>query len=248
MPFSQRSVNNRLDTAAVRRLAGQGAVLWVGTGRPVASWLEEWFERVISTDSETEAMAWTNDEPPALVLADAGTDEGMSFVRRVRNSQPQLTLVVLAPSDAVTLFELIELDAVIVPADAAESEVYTRVRAALETAHDRRINAELLAKLANKVQFRTSELREAQGQIVRLQEAKDNMLALISHEIRTPLNGILGFLDLLHSPEFAADAPTFLTHVEDSAPPARTLVAQGPGFCQPLHGNAGREAAPPTHL
>ncbi len=217
MPFSPRSVNTRPDTAAVRRLVGQGMVLWVGTNHPVSEWLEEWFERVVFTDSATEAVGWLNDESLALAVSDAGTDEGMRFVHRVRNSQPQLTVVALAPSDVSTVFELVELDAMIVPADAAEIEVYARVRSALETAHDRKINADLLAKLANEVQFRTAELREAQGQIVRLQEAKDNMLALISHEIRTPLNGILGFLDLLHSPDFAADAPAFLTHVEDSA-------------------------------
>jgi len=53
--------------------------------------------------------------------------------------------------------------------------------------------------------------------VVRLQEAKDNMLALISHEIRTPLNGILGFIDLLRSPGFPSEASAFLVYVEESA-------------------------------
>jgi two-component system sensor histidine kinase/response regulator len=65
--------------------------------------------------------------------------------------------------------------------------------------------------------LRTDELRDAQQQVIRLQEAKDNMLALISHEMRTPLNGILGFIELAKTTELPHEAKAFLSHIEDSA-------------------------------
>jgi two-component system sensor histidine kinase/response regulator len=189
----------------------------MGSRAVATRWLEDWFERVVATDDADEALAWTGEEAFALSMTDAGTDEGMRFIRLVCNTRPQLTIAAMAPADAATLFELIELNVVIIPSDAPEELVLDRLHSALTSAQDRRRVLRSLARLEHEVQIRAEELLEAQGQIVRLQEARDNMLALVSHEIRTPLNGILGFLDLLRSPELAADVPAFLTYVEDSA-------------------------------
>ncbi len=60
-------------------------------------------------------------------------------------------------------------------------------------------------KMASELQIREKKLKEANKQLLVLDEAKNGFLQLISHEIRTPLNGIVGstyFLkDMIVDPE-----------------------------------------------
>ncbi len=53
------------------------------------------------------------------------------------------------------------------------------------------------AKLEQKVQERTQQLRDALERLSELQRFKANFIANISHELRTPLTHLIGYLDLL---------------------------------------------------
>lgn len=52
-------------------------------------------------------------------------------------------------------------------------------------------------KLEHDVAMRTSELREANRQLIVAGEAKSDFLSRMSHELRTPMNGVLGMTELL---------------------------------------------------
>ncbi len=64
---------------------------------------------------------------------------------------------------------------------------------------------QLAATLAGAVRERTSELVEANAQLQRANDAKNDFLSRISHELRTPLNAILGFGQLLQMDNLGAD-------------------------------------------
>jgi signal transduction histidine kinase len=61
--------------------------------------------------------------------------------------------------------------------------------------------------LERKVVERTTQLREANAELVRVSSAKSAFLGVLSHELRTPLNGILGFADMLSDPMFGDHSP-----------------------------------------
>ena len=202
---------------ALRRLSGSGAVLWVGSGSdPAAEWLEQHFDRVENA-AAGDALERTARERFALAVVGAGS-QTLDLVRELRQAHPRLPLVAVTARDPDLLVELIGLgirSVALLPLDGAQ--LLEKVHHELVLARDLERQHKHVGRLEREVRLRTEELRETQLQVVRLQEAKDNMLALISHEIRTPLNGILGFIDLLRSPEFSADAASFLVHVEESA-------------------------------
>ncbi|MEP6885420.1 MAG: two-component regulator propeller domain-containing protein [Gammaproteobacteria bacterium] len=62
-----------------------------------------------------------------------------------------------------------------------------------------RLRRALMAQqqLESEVALRTSELREANQQLIVAGEAKSDFLSRMSHELRTPMNGVLGMTELL---------------------------------------------------
>ncbi|MDD5645017.1 MAG: histidine kinase dimerization/phospho-acceptor domain-containing protein, partial [bacterium] len=54
-------------------------------------------------------------------------------------------------------------------------------------------NAKIIKTLEKKVEERTSELQNANEELIKMNEVKNNFLSMVSHELRTPLTTIQGY-------------------------------------------------------
>ncbi len=211
--------------AALLRLAEDCSVLYVEDEPDIrsemAEMLQTLFPRVVTAENGAQALERCAEEEFLLIITDINMPvmTGIEFIQTLRKTRPlQAILVTSAYSDSANLIPLINLGVgsfILKPLNwkIFLSLVYKELSSALasrqEVLYQQRLEKEVL--------LRTEELRESQRQVIRLQEAKDNMLALMSHELRTPLNGILGFVDLIRTYIDSPDALMFLAHVEDSA-------------------------------
>ena len=183
--------------------------------------LETLFPRVVATENGAEAWKRFQGEEFLLVITDINMPQmtGIDLIQAIQEVRPQQAILVTsAYSDANHLIPLINLGVgsfILKPLNwrVFLSLVYKEASAALSERRD----ALYHLRLEKEVKLRTEEVREIQQQLIRLQEAKDNMLSLISHELRTPLNGILGFVELLRSSVKAPEPLGFLAQIEDSA-------------------------------
>ena len=82
---------------------------------------------------------------------------------------------------------------------------YWTVLAIRDVSERRQLLSELEAEragLAEKVEARTTALREANRHLEQVSHHKSRFLSNMSHELRTPLNAIIGFADLLIGEHF----------------------------------------------
>lgn len=211
--------------ASLLRMAEGCSVLYVEDEPEIrtemAEMLETLFPRVVQAENGAVALEAFRTESFQLVITDINMPlvSGIELIRTLRQTHPQqAVLVTSAYSDSANLIPLINLGVgsfVLKPIN--WKTFLGLIHRELSSALAVRQEALYQQRLEKEVRLRTEELRETQQQVVRLQEAKDNMLALISHELRTPLNGILGFVELIRSSGIAAEAEAFLDHVDDSA-------------------------------
>ncbi len=71
--------------------------------------------------------------------------------------------------------------------------------------------------LEQKVDERTHQLKKAYKKLERLDEAKNNFLALVSHELRTPLNALNGFSEMLSSTTLNEEQEEYLDYMRKSS-------------------------------
>jgi len=211
--------------ASLLRLAEGGAVLYVEDEPDIrvemTEMLETMFPRVVTAENGAQAVEKFQNEEFLLVITDINMPvmTGIELIQAIRQTQPQQAILVTsAYSDSANLIPLINLGVgsfILKPLNwkLMISLLYKELSSALAS----RQEVLYQQRLEKEVQLRTEELRESQQQVVRLQEAKNNMLALISHELRTPLNGILGFVELIRTTVPDGEAQVFLDHVEESA-------------------------------
>jgi two-component system sensor histidine kinase/response regulator len=189
--------------------------------REMAEMLETLFPRVVLAENGAQALQRFHEEEFLLVITDINMPEmtGIELIRKIQETHPQQAILVTsAYSDSANLIPLINLGIgsfLLKPLN--WKSFLTFVHKELSSALSARQEARYQQRLEREVQIRTQELQDARQQVIRLQEAKDNMLALISHELRTPLNGILGFIELIRPSLASSEATLFLDHVEESA-------------------------------
>ena len=211
--------------ASLLRLAEGCSVLYVedepAIRTEMTEMLETLFPRVVTAENGVQALELFGKEDFLLVITDINMPEmtGIEFIQAVQQTKPQQSvLVTSAYSDSANLIPLINLGVGSFILKPLNWKIFlSLVHKELSSAQSTRSEARYQQRLEKEVHLRTEELREAQQQVVRLQEAKDNMLALISHELRTPLNGILGFIELIRTSVTDGEALVFLDHVEESA-------------------------------
>lgn len=210
---------------ALLRLAEGCAVLYVEDEPEIRSemkeMLESLFTRVVTAENGVVALELYQKEEFHIVITDINMPlmTGIELIQRIQQSHPQQSfLVTSAYSDSANLIPLINLGIgsfILKPLN--WKRFLAMVHKELSSALSFRQEARYQQRLQKEVRLRTEELREIQHQVIRLQEAKDNMLALISHELRTPLNGILGFVELIRTSVDSSEVLAFLEHVEESA-------------------------------
>ena len=211
--------------ASLLRLAEGCSVLYVEDEAEIRLEMTEMFEtlfpRVVTAENGAQALELFRQESFVLVITDINMPvmTGIEFIEAIRETHPQQAILVTsAYSDSANLIPLINLGIgsfLLKPLN--WKLLLTMVHKELSSALAFRQEALHQQRLEREVQLRTAELRESQQQVLRLQEAKNNMLALISHELRTPLNGILGFVELVRASVPEGEGQLFLDHVEDSA-------------------------------
>jgi len=211
--------------ASLMRLADGASVLYVedepSIRAEITETLETLFPTVVTAENGTQALELFQKGDFALVITDINMPEmtGIEFIRALQKTRPQQSILVTsAYSDSANLIPLINLGVgsfILKPVD--WKLFLALIHKELTVAQGAREEVRYQKRLEREVQIRTEELRETQQHVVRLQEAKDNMLALISHELRTPLNGILGFIELLRPSLADEETRAFLDHVENSA-------------------------------
>ncbi len=103
-------------------------------------------------------------------------------------------------------------------------ELLLRIKNQLELKSHREKLKQVNVVLEKKVEQRTnqltealSRLEEANEELTRLDDAKNNFLMIISHELRTPLNSILGFTELIRENPDEEDLPLLLDGLNRAA-------------------------------
>jgi PAS domain S-box-containing protein len=69
-----------------------------------------------------------------------------------------------------------------------------------------------------------TQRKHDEGELVRLQKAKEQFLANISHEIRTPINGIAGMASLLSQSPSPEERETYLNAIKNSAENLKVII------------------------
>ncbi|MBY0241179.1 MAG: response regulator [Burkholderiaceae bacterium] len=149
-----------------------------------------------------------------LLLADLmlpGMD-GIALVQAARALDPDLACVIMTGegsiSSAVQAMQVGALDYILKPFRV--SVILPVLSRALETRRLRIQNALLEARLrehAVRLVRMNDDLRLAQQQAERANQAKSTFLSHLSHELRTPLNAILGFAQILVSEKLITTEP-----------------------------------------
>ncbi len=161
------------------------------------------YKRKLALNGERALQIALVDNPPDLILLDImmpGID-GFEVCRRLRKDErtkntPIIFLTAMFDKESVVQgFELGAQDFVSKPFD--PNELLSRVKTQLQLKHQQQELKNMNNILEDKVSERTSQLNEANKELLALDSAKNNFLRLISHEIRTPLNGILGSISIL---------------------------------------------------
>lgn len=168
------------------------------------------YETIGRSSSEAALQALRADSYQVL-LADLmlpGMD-GIALVQAAHVLDPDLACVIMTGegsiSSAVQAMQVGALDYILKPFRV--SVILPVLSRALETRRLRIQNALLEGRLrehAVQLVRMNDELRSAQQQADRANQAKSTFLSHLSHELRTPLNAILGFAQILLSEKLAS--------------------------------------------
>lgn len=95
-------------------------------------------------------------------------------------------------------------------------ELIARVKTHIDLRKQKMLLKQINFELEDIVYHRTEELRNANKQLMKLDESKNNFLHLISHELRTPLNNISLMIDVLKLKLIDERYSNYFSRIEDS--------------------------------
>ncbi len=178
--------------------------------------------RVEFATNGREAVEWLEEKHFDLVLLDIMMPiiDGYETCRLIRknpelNDMPVIFLTAKTSKESiVTGLESGAQDFITKPFD--KNELLARVATHIELRASKLKLREVNSWLEEKVAERTKELKDANRQLSRLDEAKTEFLNLIGHEIRTPLNGILGPMQLIRTEKHGSELDLMLSLMEQS--------------------------------
>lgn len=222
-PVTEESLKELVDH--LKSLALGHTVLYVEDEQDIREEMTELFEsvfeRVATATNGREGLDLYAREKFSLVITDLNMPEvsGLELIEAVLKTNPKQSIIVTsAHSDAKYLIPLINQGIgsfILKPISlggvlaAVQKELY----------HINAVDSEsrYQSRLKQEISLRTAELQDSLTEVLKLQMARDQMIALISHELRTPLNGLLGFTDLVRKKITDPESSEYLDMVYNSA-------------------------------
>lgn len=176
---------------------------------------ENWGFRVDIAVNGKEALDKCQQEFFHIVVTDLNMPvmDGMELLKRLKSKWAQQEVIVVTGyatiESAIEAMKLGAYDFILKPVNFEHvqftiNKCFTKIRADAEN----------------------EELREANNQLMELNEMKDKFLYITNHEIRTPLTIIKGYIDVLRSliPNPAEEVDETLTILEDTTAELNELV------------------------
>ncbi len=188
----------------------------------LGSFLSELNYHLSFATSATEALRLTSVNTYDLILLDIMMPDmdGFELCEKIKQNENLIDIPIIfisARTDHESIlkgFTTGGVDYITKPFNS--HELLARVKTHIELRKQKLLLSNINTELEDIVMQRTLELRNANKQLLSLDQAKNNFLQLISHELRTPLNNITLMIDVLKMKLVEDKYSNYIFRIEDS--------------------------------